>query len=72
MVYAKISVNIQTCTTWDDLKHNFSDHKDEVCLIRDLNLLKEGIHYFKKCIKLLSLLFFVNVDKQLNTSKKAL
>lgn len=61
---AKVAINIQTCKTWDDLKsaltRNFSDQRDEVCLIRDLVLSKQSnespLQYFEKCIHMLNLL----------------
>lgn len=61
---AKIAVNIQTVSTWSELKdtltRNFSDQRDEICLIRDLVLLKQGkespLQFYDKVINLLNLL----------------
>lgn len=76
---AKVAVNIQHCATWEDLKtalkRNFSDQRDEVCLIRDLVLSKQGSDqpkdYFEKCINLLNLLCsYVDAHETLATSKE--
>lgn len=76
---AKIAVNTQTCTTWEDLKlalsRNFSDQRDEVCLIRDLVLTKQNnltpLQYYEKCIHLLNLLCsYVDSHETLATSKE--
>lgn len=61
---AKIAINIQTVTTWTELKatlvRNFSDQRDEICLIRDLVLTKQinenPLQFYDKVINLLNLL----------------
>lgn len=43
---AKLIVNIQNVKTWDELKdtllRNFADQRDEVCLNRDLVMLRQN------------------------------
>lgn len=62
---AKIVVNIQNVTTWDDLKavlhRNFADQRDESCLNRDLVMLKQNSNenpnqFYDRVLHLLNLL----------------
>ena len=61
---AKTAVNINHVTTWDEvrdtLNRNFGDQRDEVCLIRDLVLLKQNnespTHFYDRIITILNLL----------------
>lgn len=62
---AKIIVNIQNVTTWDDLKavlhRNFADQRDESCLNRDLVMLKQNSNespnqFYDRILHLLNLL----------------
>lgn len=62
---AKIVVNIQNVTTWNDLKatlqRNFADQRDEACLNRDLVMLRQQPNerpneYYDKILHILNLL----------------
>ncbi|KAJ8933459.1 hypothetical protein NQ314_014016 [Rhamnusium bicolor] len=62
---AKVVVNIQSVTTWNELKdtlyRNFADQRDEACLNRDLVLLKQFPNekpqqFFDRCLQILNLI----------------
>lgn len=62
---AKLVVNIQNVTTWQELKdtlyRNFADQRDEACLTRDLVLMKQNNNekpnqFFDRCLQILNLL----------------
>lgn len=61
---ARIIVNIQNVTNWQELKtvlyRNFADQRDEACLNRDLVMLKQGnenpIQFHEKVLQLLNVI----------------
>ncbi|KAJ8977117.1 hypothetical protein NQ317_005245 [Molorchus minor] len=62
---ARLVTNIQSVTTWEELKdtptRNFADQRDEACLNRDLVLLRQYQNekpqqFFDRCLQILNLL----------------
>lgn len=76
---AKLVVNIQSVTTWAELKdtlyRNFADQRDESCLNRDLVLLKQlpnekPQQFFDRCLQLLNLICsYVDIHEQQAAAK---
>lgn len=62
---AKLIVNVQNVTNWDQLKdvlyRNFADRRDEACLNRDLVMLRQNPNesaqdFYDRCLEILNLL----------------
>lgn len=76
---AKTVINIQTCNTWNELKdvlmRNFSDQRDEVCLNRDLVMLRQNSNespqlFYDRCLHILNLLCsYVNLHETTEDGK---
>lgn len=76
---AKVVVNIQNVSTWDDLKNtlqrNFADQRDETCLNRDLVMLRQQPNenpnqFYDRVLHLLNLLCsYVDNHEHTSTAK---
>lgn len=76
---ARVVVNIQNVSTWNELKNtlrrNFADQRDEACLNRDLVLLRQSMNekpqqYFDRCLHILNLLCsYVDIHEQTADAK---
>lgn len=76
---AKVVINIQNVSNWDDLKstlqRNFADQRDEACLNRDLVMLRQQLNetpsqYYDKVLHILNLLCsYVDTHEQSDAAK---
>lgn len=76
---AKLVVNIQSVTTWAELKEtlyrNFADQRDESCLNRDLVLLRQlpnekPQQFFDRCLQILNLICsYVDIHERVLEAK---
>lgn len=76
---AKVVVNIQNVSTWDDLKEtlrrNFADQRDESCLNRDLVMLRQQANeqpsqFYDRILQILNLLCsYIDIHEVTNSAK---
>lgn len=76
---AKLIINIQNVTTWDDLKdtlrRNFADQRDEACLNRDLVMMRQQPNekpnqFYDRVLHILNLLCsFIDCHETTTTAK---